>query len=71
MKRVYPFKPMTEEKSYKFKFSIETEDGEVLYQDSTYLNPESISEYGECESVDMETGKYLRVFKKNLEKETV
>jgi len=54
---------------YRFKFQIETEDGEVINQGSTYIIPENISEYGECESVDMEVGKYLRIFKATLEKE--
>ncbi len=60
-----------EEKTYRFKFQIETEDGEVLQEGSTYILPESVSEAGECESVDMEVGKYLRIFKKKLESEVV
>lgn len=50
---------------YRFKFQIETEDGEVLEEGSTYIS--SISKYGECESVDMEVARYLRIFKKKLE----
>ena len=57
------------EETYKFKFQIESEGGEVLEEGWTYFNPSGVSEYGECESVDMETGKYLRIFKKRLEKE--
>ncbi len=54
---------------YQFKFIIETEDGEPVLQGSTYIG--TISEFGECESVDMEVGKYLRILKKQQESEVV
>lgn len=60
---------MNEEKTYKFKFTIETEDGEIEEQGWCYFSPRSISEFGECESIEMETGKYLRIFKKRIENE--
>lgn len=56
-----------QEKTYRFKFTIETEDEEVLEGGNTFVVPSSISEYGECESVDHEVGKYLRIFKKRIE----
>jgi hypothetical protein len=54
---------------YRFKYEIIDENDEVKVSGSTYVIPDSISMFGECESVDMETCSGLRYFKKLIEKE--
>lgn len=49
---------------YRFKFTIEDEDGNVVGAGSTYIIPESIQPMGTCESVDMEVGAAMRAFRK-------
>lgn len=57
---------MDNEESFRFRFTIETESGEVLEEGSTFILPRSINEYGECESVDMETGMKMKNIYKAL-----
>lgn len=57
------------EPTYRFICHIVDEDtDEVLHEGSTYIIPTSISQFGECESVDMEVAKTLRAFKKQQDK---
>jgi hypothetical protein len=51
---------------YRFKYEIVDEDGAVYESGSTYIIPESINQFGECESVDMEVASSLRHFPKHL-----
>ncbi len=56
--------------NYTFKYQIVDEDtDETIVGGSTFIS-ESISQYGECESVDMEVGKAMRIFKKEKEGKT-
>lgn len=51
--------------TYRFQCKVVDEDtDEVIAMGSTYIEPTSISTFGENESVDMEVGRLLRVFKK-------
>lgn len=51
--------------NYAFVCKVINEDtDEVIALGSTYIEPTSISTFGECESVDMEVGKLMRSFKK-------
>jgi len=47
---------------YRFKYQIVDEDGNEAVTGSTYIIPESISQFGECESVDLEVASALRHF---------
>lgn len=53
------------EKNYRIKFVIE-DDENVILTGSTFIISNAINEYGECESVDMELGRILRVLKKKV-----
>lgn len=54
------------DKTYNFNITITDESGDVLLLANTFVLPDSISEFGDCESVDLETGNILRNFKKLL-----
>ncbi len=53
---------------YTFRYFIENEDGDTVLRGSTYIS-QTIGEFGECESVDMEIGSAMRYFKKRRELE--
>ena len=53
---------------YRFKYTIEDEDENIITSGSTYVNPDRINHFGECESVDLEVGASLRYFKKEEER---
>jgi hypothetical protein len=47
---------------YRFKFQIVDEDDNVAVSGSTYILTDSIDQYGNCESVDIEVGTAMRHF---------
>lgn len=56
-----------ETKSYRFNCEIvDEETGEVIVAGSTFVSSH-ITEFGECESVDQEVGKLLRVLRSKKE----
>lgn len=53
--------------TYRFHFSIQTPDGDVLIED--YCTIGSIDQYGACESVDMQVARMLRMFERTVRAE--
>lgn len=51
---------------YRFKYQIVDEDDNVAVSGSTYITPERINTYGECESVDCEVAHGMRCFRTYL-----
>lgn len=50
--------------NYRFQCKVVDEDtDEVIALGSTYVEPLSVNYAGECESVDMEVGRCMRIFK--------